>query len=100
MIFFNTKNLIIFIVILVIFINVIKKFIYRKYIENKTKKNRLIAIKIIDEFEEMLCRNNIKIPSEEREGNKDEACIYGTEYYKLEDSIIDILDSQNRGVEG
>ena len=67
--------------------------------QKETKKNRLIAIKIINEFEEMLCRNNIKIPSKEREGNEDEACIYGTEYYELEESIIDILNNKNKGDE-
>ncbi len=54
-------------------------------------KKRELAIKIISEFEELLSCHNIKIPSSDREGNKEEACIYGTTYYNLEDKITDIL---------
>ena len=63
--------------------------------QKKTQKNREIAIEIIETFEELLDSKDIKIPSEEREGDEDEACIYGTEYYELEDSIIKILNNQN-----
>ena len=60
--------------------------------QKKTQKNREIAIEIIETFEELLDSKDIKIPSKEREGNEDEACIYGTEYYELENSIIKIIE--------
>ena len=59
------------------------------------EKNRELAIKIIDEFENLLAEKNIKIPNNEREGNMDEACIYGSDYYTLEDNILEILNNQN-----
>ena len=58
------------------------------------EKEREIAIEILDEFEELLGRKEIKIPSEDREPDgevPDEACLYGSEYYELEDIITDIL---------
>jgi hypothetical protein len=59
-------------------------------------KARRVAIDILDEFEEMLVRKGIMIPSEDREGREEEACIYGTEYYELEDAITDILIDETR----
>lgn len=52
---------------------------------------REIAIRILDEFEELLAEKAIMIPSEDREGAPEEACIYGTEYYLLEDAVTGIL---------
>lgn len=60
------------------------------------EENRKIANKIIDMFEELLKEHEIKIPNEERCGNEDEACIYGTDYYNLEDKIAEILDNYIR----
>ncbi len=54
-------------------------------------KARRLAIEILDEFEELLEGHGIKIPSADREGREEEACIYGSEYYELEDTIADIL---------
>ena len=62
----------------------------------KANKARRIAIEILDEFEAMLDRNGIMIPSEDREGREEEACIYGTEYYELEEVITDILIEETR----
>jgi len=62
----------------------------------KANKARRVAIEIMDEFEELLGRKGIMIPSEDREGRKEEACIYGTEYYELEDVITDILVEETR----
>jgi len=62
----------------------------------KANKARRVAIEILDEFEEMLDRKGIMVPSEDREGRKEEACIYGTEYYELEDVITDILVEETR----
>jgi len=64
---------------------------------------RELAFAIIGEFEELLERHNIKIPSEDREGREEEACIYGDAYYELEDAIVEILVSgqtASKGCEG
>lgn len=57
-------------------------------------KEREIAIRIIEEFENLLARNEIKIPNDERTGNESESCIYGSDYFNLEDSITDILNEE------
>lgn len=54
--------------------------------------HRKLAIKIIDKFEGLLNKYDIKLPSNDREGNEDEAAIYGKDYFDLEDEITDILD--------
>jgi len=54
-------------------------------------KARRLAIQILDEFEELLGRHSVKIPSADREGRKEEACIYGSQYYELEDTVTGIL---------
>ncbi len=56
------------------------------------EKNREIAIKIIDLFENLLNRKNIIIPNEDRENSEDEAAIYGGDYYELEDAVTEILN--------
>jgi hypothetical protein len=55
------------------------------------EKSRETAIEILAEFEELLDKKGIKIPSKDRTGEKEEACLYGVEYYVLEDSITEIL---------
>jgi hypothetical protein len=52
---------------------------------------RQLAISICDEFEELLDEKGIMIPSSDREGREEEACLYGSEYYALEDAIVEIL---------
>ncbi len=42
-------------------------------------------------FEQFLADKGVKIPSEDREGNNIEACIYGREYYHIEDKIADTI---------
>lgn len=59
-------------------------------------KYRELAISIIEEFEEMLDAMDISLPSKDREGNPEEARIYGTEYYLLEDTITDLLKKHIR----
>ena len=54
-------------------------------------KPRGIAIMIMDIFEDMLADKGIMIPDEEREGDEDEACIYGSTYYELEDKIAELI---------
>jgi len=57
---------------------------------------RELAFSIIGDFEELLAEYDIVIPSADREGREEEACIYGTEYYLLEDAITDILVKGSR----
>lgn len=58
-------------------------------------KEREIAIEIIQEFEDLLEGHEIDIPDKDREGNKEEARIYGITYYNLEDKIVEILEQTN-----
>lgn len=55
------------------------------------EKEREIAIRIIDVFEEILAEHEIKLPNDERTGDETESCIYGSDYYNLEDKITSIL---------
>jgi hypothetical protein len=57
---------------------------------NEDKLN-ILARTIIYEFELILNYNGIKLPDQFREGEEDEACIYGETYYTLEDNIVQIL---------
>ncbi len=57
-------------------------------------KERKLAIAILEKFEELLEENNITIPSKDREGEPDEARLYGSEYYTLEDDIVEILKGE------
>ena len=85
----------ILLIVIILFLSISYQIhiIKNKINEKKCKNQIKIASKIIDEFEDFLHKNNIKIPCMDREGNDDEACIYGTEYYNLENSIIDILNN-------
>lgn len=56
---------------------------------------RLLAIQIIDVFNDVLMKNNITIPSDDREGNDDESPIYGTLHYQLEDDITAMIEKFN-----
>ena len=58
------------------------------------EKEREIATWIIEKFEELLQLRGIKIPSDDRTGDKTEACIFGSEYYELEDQITNILEKE------
>jgi hypothetical protein len=60
------------------------------------EKARELAFHILEEFEDMLASKGILIPSEDREGWPEEACIYGTEYYLLEDAITELLVKATR----
>lgn len=66
----------------------------RKEDENTMNNtNNLIdaADDIIDIFEELLDRLDITIPDKWREGEEDEARIFGDTYYELEDKIVERL---------
>ena len=49
-------------------------------------------------FEELLMRHKIMIPSVDRDGEPDEAHLYGDEYYDLEDRIRGILQSRDKKI--
>lgn len=49
------------------------------------------AADIIDIFEELLNRLDITIPDKWREGEEDEARIFGDTYYELENKIVERL---------
>lgn len=50
-----------------------------------------LAHNVLDDFEDMLADKGIKIPSEDREGDEEEACLFGDAYYNLEDKVIDTI---------
>ena len=41
-----------------------------------------------------MAAKGIMIRSQDREGREEEACLYGTEYYELEDAVTGILVGQ------
>lgn len=51
---------------------------------------------IIDIFEELLDRLDITIPDQWREGEEDEARIFGDTYYELENKIVERLRKEVR----
>lgn len=59
--------------------------------EEEEIRIRRIAGEICGLFEELLERHDIYIPDEDREGDEEEACLYGTTYYDLEADVTDIL---------
>lgn len=63
--------------------------------------NNLIetADDIIDIFEELLDRLDITLPDKWREGEEDEARIFGDTYYELEDKIVERLKKEDPPVE-
>ena len=52
---------------------------------------RELAILACDEFEDLLGDKNIMVDSADREGREEEASLYGSEYYALEDAVVEIL---------
>ena len=53
------------------------------------------AADIIDIFEELLDRLDITLPDKWREGEEDEARIFGDTYYELENKIVERLRKEN-----
>ena len=58
---------------------------------NNTNNLTDTADDIIDIFEELLNRLDITLPDEWREGEEDEARIFGDTYYELENKIVERL---------
>lgn len=54
-------------------------------------KIKQYGVKICDIFESLLDEHDITIPSDDREGDENEARLYGKEYYDTEDSINSVL---------
>ena len=54
---------------------------------------RNVSTIICDMFENLLEERDITIPNNEREGECDEARIFGNDYYNLEDDITDVLEA-------
>ena len=65
------------------------KFIFRR--KKKLKRLRDLSDAIIEIFEEKLDELNITLPDKAREGNEDEARIFGDTYYDLERDIEDLI---------
>jgi hypothetical protein len=53
--------------------------------------SRQLAIRACEEFGDLLADKNILIPSADREEGAEEASLYGSEYYALEDAVVEIL---------
>ncbi len=56
---------------------------------------RELAFAMLMDFEEVLEEYDVTIPSADREGTPEEARLYGTEYYDLEDAITEVLKKNN-----
>ena len=59
---------------------------------------REFAIAIIETVEELLDEKNIKVPSDDREGDESESSIYGSEFYELEEKITDLLKEYKKEI--
>lgn len=60
--------------------------------EQKVIKLREYSVDICELFEDLLEENDITIPDNEREGEPDEARLYGTTYADLEYKVLNILN--------
>lgn len=75
---------------------------YYEYLNRKEEENTMnntnnlidTADDIIDIFEELLDRLDITLPDKWREGEEDEARIFGDVYYELEDKIVERLKKE------
>ena len=65
-------------------------------ITNTTNNLTDTADDIIDIFEELLDRLDITLPDKWREGEEDEARIFGDAYYELENKIVERLRKEVR----
>lgn len=62
-----------------------------KNVMNTNEKLTNTAADIIDIFEELLDRLDITLPDKWREGEEDEAKIFGDTYFELENKIVERL---------
>lgn len=76
---------------------------YYEHLNRKEEENTMnttnnlidTADDIIDIFEELLDRLDITLPDKWREGEEDEARIFGDTYYELENKIVERLRKEN-----
>lgn len=77
---------------------------YYEYLNRKEEENTMnntnnlidTSDDIIDIFEELLDRLDITLPDKWREGEEDEARIFGDTYYELENKIVERLRKEVR----
>lgn len=62
-----------------------------RFIEDGKFKVRQFSADVCSIFEDLLGDYDIYIPSNDREGEEGEACLYGTEYSIVEDGVTEIL---------
>ena len=54
---------------------------------------REVAANICDLFEDVLDEHDISIPDENRQGDEDEARLYGKAHWEVEEKVAEILNS-------
>jgi len=54
--------------------------------------SRKLAIEVLSEFEDLLAEHGLRVPSSDRVGRRDEACLYGDVYYDLEDRVTELVE--------
>lgn len=52
---------------------------------------RETAHRILEEFEDLLTKKDVWVPSDDRTGDPDEARLFGMEYSRLEEAVVEIL---------
>lgn len=67
------------------------RYLANPYVQDNKFKVRQFSADICSIFEDLLADYDIYIPSEDREGEEGEACLYGTEYSAIEDGVTEIL---------
>ena len=76
----------------------IRKEIEMKLFKTKkqTKTEQEFAAEILEIFEEKLEELNVTLPNSDREGKEDEARIFGSDYYDLEDKVAELLRNNKK----
>ena len=67
------------------------RYLANRFVEDGKFKVRQFSADICSVFEDLLSEFDIYIPSDDREGEEGEACLYGTEYSIVEDGVTEIL---------
>jgi len=64
--------------------------------KKQTKTEQEFAAEILEIFEEKLEELNVTLPNSDREGKDDEARIFGSDYYDLEDKVAELLRNNKK----
>ncbi len=64
--------------------------------KKQTKTEQEFAAEILEIFEEKLEELNVTLPNSDREGKEDEARIFGSDYYDLEDKVAELLRNNKK----